>query len=384
MSPGDRGCCGKDSRWGADGVLLGAGAVIVSLALMAVAAWVMMVHMPGRNHRHAEPAAVSTGLAALEGELRADVLRLAGDIGERNLLHYERLNQAADAIEQALAEAGLRPHRQTFAVHGLWNYFPWVRRNHRHEQDYPCHNLEVEIPGCRQPDEIVVVGAHYDSVAGSPGANDNASGVAVLLALARRAPQMVSPGRTLRLVAFANEEPPFFQTEWMGSQVYARRCRQRGDNIVAMLSLETIGYYSDEPGSQQYPAPLGMFYPSAGNFIGVVGNLRSRQLVRRVVGLLRQQGRLPAEGAALPVAIPGVAWSDHSSFWQAGYPAVMLTDTAMFRYPHYHSPDDTPDQLDYPRMALLTDALQHVVAALVDAQRIDTPLVSQKAPQAPS
>ncbi|MCI0362486.1 MAG: M28 family peptidase, partial [Phycisphaerales bacterium] len=195
-------------------------------------------------------------------------------------------------------------------------------------------------------------------------ANDNGSGVAATLALARAFAES-KPDRTLRFVLFANEEPPYFQTENMGSLVYAKRCRERGENTVAMLSLETIGYYSDAPGSQTYPIkPIGWVYPTTGNFIGFVGNYNSRKLVRQAIKSFRAHAQFPSEGGALPGWIPGVGWSDHWAFWQAGYPAIMLTDTAPFRYPHYHSIHDTPDKLDYDRMARVVDGLRPVVADL--------------------
>jgi hypothetical protein len=157
----------------------------------------------------------------------------------------------------------------------------------------------------------------------------------------------------------------------MGSRLYARRCRERGENVAAMLSLETIGYYDDSPGSQQYPPPVGLFYPSEGNFIGVVGNVRSRGLVRRIVGAFRRHERFPCEGGALPAAVPGVGFSDHWSFWKEGYPAVMVTDTAMFRYPHYHSPHDTIDKIDFQRLARVVRGLDKVIDVLAGSGQTD-------------
>ena len=173
-----------------------------------------------------------------------------------------------------------------------------------------------------------------------------------------------NPGHTIRFVAFVNEEPPSFLGETMGSLVYARRIKERGDNVLAMLSLETIGYYSDVKGSQQYPAPFNLFYPDTGNFIGFVGDLGSRELVRRAIKTFRQTTKFPSEGLAAPVGTPGVGWSDHWSFWQVGYPAIMLTDTAPFRYPHYHQSSDTPDKIDYDRMARVVLGVSKVVAEL--------------------
>lgn len=299
--------------------------------------------MPGKNISTAAP--LSEAEIALRAELAADVQKLAGEIGERNLQHYAQLNAAADFIEHSFSRTGFKPRRDSYELQGR-----------------ACHNIEVEIPGAHP--QIVVIGAHYDSVLGSPGANDNASGVAAMLALARRFAGKPT-AQTLRFVAFVNEEPPYFQTEQMGSFVYARRCKARGDQISAMISLETIGYFSDGPGSQSYPSPgLGLFYPTTGNYIGFVGNFGSRALVRRAIGLFREQRKVPSEGAALPSFIPGVAWSDQWSFWQCGYPAIMVTDTAPFRYPYYHMASDTPDRLDYDRFALVVSALEKTITEL--------------------
>jgi Zn-dependent M28 family amino/carboxypeptidase len=201
-------------------------------------------------------------------------------------------------------------------------------------------------------------------VPGSPAANDNASGVAAILALARRFAG--SPGdRTLRFVAFVNEEKPYAHTDQMGSVVYAWRCRQRGEKVTAMLSLETIGYYNDEPGSQKYPSPIGRFYPSTGNFIAFVGNTRYGWLVREAVAAFRRSEPFPSQGGVLPESIPNIGFSDHWSFWQEGYPALMVTDTANFRYPYYHMPEDTVDKVDFERMSRVVRGLGSVVAALV-------------------
>ncbi len=304
-----------------------------------------MIGMPGKSFRGPLPALDGNG-AKLAADLRRWVVRLAEEIGERNLDRYPKLQEAADFIEAELTASGLRVDRQAFTA-----------------RKRICENLQAELLGSVRPEEIVVVGAHYDSVIGSPGANDNASGVAGLLALARAFAGRRSE-RTLRFVAFANEEPPYFQGPDMGSRVYAHGCHERAERIVAMLSLETIGYYSQEKGSQRYPFPLGLCYPSEGNFIGFVGNLASRGLVRQAVACFRRNAQFPSEGGALPGFIPGVGWSDHWSFWQEDYPAIMVTDTALFRYPHYHEDTDTPDRIDYESMARVVQGLERVIAEL--------------------
>jgi Zn-dependent M28 family amino/carboxypeptidase len=223
--------------------------------------------------------------------------------------------------------------------------------------------LEVELIGDSLPREIVVVGAHYDSVLDCPAANDNGTGVAALLSLARRFSGRTAD-RTLRFVAFVNEEPPYFQTEEMGSWVYAKQCRKQNEAVTAMLSLETIGYYSDQPDTQQYPAPFGLLYPSTGNFVAFVGNIGSGDLVRQAVGSFRQHEPFPSEGGALPEFTPGIGFSDHWSFWQEGYPALMVTDTAPFRYPYYHTPEDTADKVDFERTARVVRGLEKVIVDL--------------------
>ena len=321
------------------GVLVGVGAVW---------AWWTMIRMPGRSYAGSLEPLDARG-SSVRDRLRADVEALAGSIGERSVRSPRGLSKAADHIAAELTAAGLTPARQTFVVEGV-----------------PCDNVEAEVRGRDQSDDIVIVGAHYDSVAFTRGANDNGSGVAALLALARTFATQ-HPRTTLRFVAFANEEPPYFQTPNMGSLVYALRSRQRRERIVAMLSLETIGYYSDEPGTQRYPLPLSLVYPDRGNFIGFVGDRASVGLVRRIVGTFRAAARFPSEGAALVASLPGVGWSDQWSFWQVGYPGVMVTDTAPFRYPRYHTGNDTPDQLDYARMTRVVIGLEQVVGDLSGA-----------------
>jgi len=321
-------------------------AVIAVLALL----WWFGVRMPGKNI--SKPAPLSPDEVVLRDELHASVQKLAGEIGERNMWHYPQLNAAADFIENSFSGAGLRPRRDSYEMRGQ-----------------ACHNIEAEIPGSQgtavsKPPSIILIGAHYDSVFGSPGANDNGSGVGALLALARRFAGKTTK-HTLRFVAFVNEEPPYFLSDEMGSFVYAGRCKTRGDQISAMISLETIGYFSDVPHSQTYPAPgLGVFYPKVGNFIGFVSNVPSRALLRRVVALFRQNAKIPSEGAALPAFIPGVSWSDQWSFWRHGYPGIMVTDTAPFRYPYYHSANDTPDKLDYDRFTLVVSGMEKVIEDL--------------------
>ncbi len=224
-------------------------------------------------------------------------------------------------------------------------------------------NLEATRTGQSRPSEIVLIGAHYDSVQGSPGANDNASGVAALLEISREFAQL-TPDCSVRFVAFVNEEPPFFYWDQMGSMVYAKAARARSDDIKLMVSLEMLGCYSDEPGSQSYPLPLRFFYPDRGNFIAFVANLRSRKPLHRLVAAFRAHSDFPAESLATFEFIPGVAWSDQLSFWREGYPGLMVTDTAFYRYAYYHTALDTPEKLNYPAMARVVLGLQQAVATV--------------------
>jgi hypothetical protein len=237
-------------------------------------------------------------MSGTAGRLRAHVEMLADHVGERHIWRPDALARAADYIRGAFVEAGYVPGVQAFAARGV-----------------AVHNIEVLIRGSAPDAEAIVIGAHYDTVTGSPGANDNGTGIASVLELARRFAGRTLP-RTLRFVAFVNEEPPFFQTEEMGSLVYARAARARGDRIGGMLSLETMGYYADEPGSQQYPEPLEGFFPDTGDFIAVVGNMESGALVRRIRAAFTAHGDFPIQAAPMPAELPGAGWSDHWSFWE--------------------------------------------------------------------
>ncbi|CAE6514192.1 Peptidase family M28 [Nitrosomonas nitrosa] len=286
----------------------------------------------------------------LEQRLQSHVNKLALDIGERNVYRPTALHVAADYIRTTWQQLGYEVHTQGYYAKGVWS-----------------ENLEIEITGSTSPGEIILAGAHYDSVTGSPGADDNASGIAALLEIARLLSGS-QPARTLRLVAFVNEEPPFFYFGAMGSKIYAQAARARNDDIRMMLSLEMLGYYSDQPGSQAYPPCLHWFYPDHGNFIGFVSNLKSRQALKKFARAFAARSDFPFETLTSPAFVPGVAWSDQISFWHAGYQAIMVTDTAFYRNPHYHRASDTPEKLSYTPMARVVDGLANALATLVKAQ----------------
>ena len=298
--------------------------------------------MPRPKSRNVLPP-LSAAETEWSSRLRRHVEMLARDIGGRSLHHPGSLDRTIEYLEREFISYGYTPQRQSFQAVG-------------HEF------FNLEAGGATGS---IVVGAHYDTAGGLPGANDNGSGVAATLELARSlAGHAAAPN--LRFVFFANEEPPYFQSDAMGSLVYARRRHEKKETVRAMLSLETIGYYSSEPGSQRYPVGIHPGYPSEGDFLGFVSDFRSALLLRSVLRSFRSATALPAEGAAAPAAIPGVGWSDHWSFWQHGYRAIMVTDTAPYRYPYYHTAHDTPDKLDYDRMARALSGLRAAIVHLAE------------------
>jgi len=317
------------------------------LPLLFLIIWLFTVRMPGPAFSGPLPP-LTPNQDRLRTGLEAHVRVLAHDIGVRSDETYANVQRAAAYIERTLRGLGYEVVSQEFSADN---------REYR--------NLEATLRGTSRPQEVVVLGAHYDTAEQAPGADDNASGVAGVLELAQVFAQE-RQSRTVRFVFFPTEEPPSFPTADMGSRHYATAARERNDQIVAMLSIESIGYYDTEKGSQRYPFPLNLAYPDVGDFIGFVSNLRSRSLLHRAIAAFRAHATLPTQGAAAPSWVPGVWWSDHWSFWREGYHAIMITDTAPYRNPFYHTPQDTPDRLDYDRMARVVHGLTHVVRALAN------------------
>ena len=278
--------------------------------------------------------------------LRANVNMLAGTIGERNTANKEELILAELFIADGFGELVYECEKEIYRSGGV-----------------DVANILVEIKGNRKPDEILVIGAHYDSAIGTPGANDNASAVAVLLELARLFRHRQTE-RTIRFIAFVNEEPPYSFTDLMGSCVNASNSRKRDENIVAMVCLECLGIYADEPGSQQYPAHLTGHLPDTANFITFCSNSSSEPLLQKCIEEFRSTTAFPSEFIVDHGEFNEVGWSDHWSFWLEGYQAIMITDTAFFRYDGYHQGTDTPDRLDYERMARLTSGISAVINKL--------------------
>ena len=321
--------------------------VVLALAAAGYGALHYMTAVPGKPHHGALPP-LTPEEAALAVSLKRHIATIAAR--EHNVAYYGELEKVARYIEATLASLGYTVGRQEFSADGQ-----------------AVRNIDVTIEPARENSdpEVIVVGAHYDSVFGSPGANDNASGAAAVIELARLLHDLNgSAGKRIRLALFVNEEPPYFRTEAMGSLHYARALAQRNERVVAMYSLETIGFYSSEPGSQVYPAPFGLLFPARGDFVAFVGLLGSRALVRETIRSFRAHTAFPTIGGVAPGFVPGIGWSDHWAFAEHGFQAVMITDTAPFRYPHYHRPSDTPDKVDAESLARVVKGIERVIRDL--------------------
>jgi hypothetical protein len=288
-----------------------------------------------------------SGIAEDRGQLYRHVEALSVRIGSRSVYEPDKIEDAKRYIVACLEGFGYAPDFQPYAYEGK-----------------TFSNIIVSIQGKTRPDETVVMGAHYDTVYGTPGADDNASAVAVLLEMSRRL-KTFSPEKTLKLIFFVFEEPPLFRTHYMGSYVYAKEAKGRNENIRAMISLEMLGYYGDNKGGQTFPLPLmNLMYSTTPDFIAVVGNLSSRSLVEKIRQALTRGSPIPVETLSTVSFVPGVDFSDHWSFWKMGYPAVMITDTAFYRNPTYHTAADTINTLDFVRMEELLKGLVDVARDL--------------------
>lgn len=276
--------------------------------------------------------------------LRQHVEMLSTAFSPRDYRHPENLDRAAGYIRGHFKASGATVYEQPFVHDGI-----------------TYKNVIAEYGPAGRP--AIVVGAHYDAVVGSPGANDNASAVAGLLELARLFADASFSSRVI-LAAYTLEEPPFFGTDIMGSALHARSLKDQGADVRLMICFEMIGYFTDEPGSQKFPLPfLSLYYPTTGNFIGIVDRLFSTR-AGRMKRWMRKATDLPVYSINAPAWVPGVDWSDHSNFWKQGYPAVMVTDTAFYRYDAYHTAADTPDRLDYRAMAKVVHGVYGYVMKL--------------------
>ena len=268
---------------------------------------------------------------------------LSVNIGDRHLWKNSSLEKAADYIESAFVDCGYGVRRQTYSCYGK-----------------TVSNLIVEKTEADR--ESVIIGAHYDTVPGTPGADDNASALAGLLELARLMKENKNK-KTLVFVAFVNEEPPCFGSYNMGSMAYAKDLKERGVLVEVMVSLEMIGYFSREP-IQTYPLPgMGLFYPKTGDFVGVVGNFRSSKYVSLFKKGIKKHSGIDTRSLTAPEFFGGINLSDNYSFWRHGYRAIMITDTSFFRNRNYHQETDTIETLDFGQMAELVKGLYYTLSA---------------------
>lgn len=328
-------------------IALGFLLLVLGPILLLAGALRWMTVMPGESpSAEFVPAPAEAELAQ---RLQQHVQQLAQVIGVRSSQAPEGLLGARDYLKASVGSMGLALSALEFET-----------------ESGTFENLELRLPGKDSNLPELLLCAHYDSYLDTVGADDNASGVAVLLEIARHFASGSSE-RGLRILFAANEELPFYRTDGMGSRVYAKAARAAGDELLAAVSLESLGTWKTEPGSQSYPFPLGLCYPDRGDFLAFVGDLNSHQLVRRSVAWFRENVSLPSEGVAAPEWLPGIGWSDHASFWEAGYRGMMVTTTAPFRNFNYHTEFDVPVELDYERMARCTIGLSQWVAEWIGA-----------------
>lgn len=284
-----------------------------------------------------------------ETNLKNMVIHLSQKIGIRNYKYYQNLNLAAEYILNQFKDMGYSVEVMTYQIN-----------------DKEYRNVIAEKPSTQQGNGVIIVGAHYDSCF-NPGADDNASGVAGILELARLLKGVDTQSR-IQFVAFVNEEPPFFKTDYMGSFVYVSRVKEKKEKIKAAIILESIGFYTEKRNSQRYLPLLGFFYPNKGNFIGVVSNFPSRKILKKIVTSFKRTSEFPIESVTAPGGIPGIDFSDHWSFWKNGYPAVMVTDSAFLRNRNYHKQTDLPSTLNYEKMAEVILGLKESVECLANSE----------------
>lgn len=317
--------------------------IIIALLIFG---WSLMVWMPGKSYQQALPT-LSQSEIKLQDRLKRDLETLTVKIGSRNTDNYQNLIAAQAFLNRELTQAGYKVRSQEYTIDGK-----------------TFSNLEVEIPGSSLADQILVIGGHYDSGLTTLDPNEQATGAAAVLALAREFVG-TKPLRTLRFVEFTNGESPYSQTQQMGSLVYAQAAKQRSDKIVGMFSLDRLGYFTTTANTQQYPLPLNFLYPNQGNFIGLMSDIDSRELLRNTLRSFRAQAKFPSEGIALPSAIQGDRSSDSWAFWQEGYQALTITDPGYFRDPVDLTKHEQIDKIDVERLSRVTYELSKVIRDFV-------------------
>lgn len=314
------------------------------IALVLAAAVGFVCTAPGISFKGAA-GALTEEEGPLSRDLKSSVQHLAADIGARGGQKTGALQEAREYIERELSVAGLAPVETSFDGAGSKLY-----------------NVQADLAG-KRASEVVILGAHYDTMPYSPGADDNASGCAALIAIARSL-RRESFERTVRFVFFGGSEGPIAGTENMGSRAAARAAKAMNENVVVMLSLDNLGFYSDADGSQTRPLPLTPCYPSHGDFVAFVGDFASRGILHKCVSDFRRFAQIPSACACLPGWIPGLSNGDQASFWREGFPAVLVTDTGALRNVNYQLQTDTADRLDYTRLTRAVEALTHLARDL--------------------
>lgn len=317
---------------------------LIVLALLCWGAIYYMCRCDGTGVRALQPFTIP------DFRLHDHVATLAGSYGERN---------------------GTRPTSQLNAakyIEATWKAQGYAVESYPIRSDKPgCLNLEISRQGKKDPQKVILIGAHYDSVQGCPGADNNASGVAAMLEISR-AFATLAPEKTVTFVAFGGEVPPNFGTDNQGSRQYAQMAHTRVDGIQVMISLDALGYYKTEPGSQKFPTPLNKIYPDTGNFVCFVSDFGTREIMHKAVRAFRAQTDFPVESCATFHQLPALRQSAHASFWGQEYHAFMVTDTAQYRNPNFHTTGDLTDTLNYPALAKVTEGLCGVVAMLADVK----------------
>ena len=312
--------------------------LILGMCLFAIGFFVFLITQPLVLPIQKQQAPISVN----PEKLKTHVEKISNEFSPRSALFVQNLDKTAAYVKQEFAIAGGNVSEQAFEANGK-TYRNIIAR----------FNAESE--------DRIVVGAHYDAAGSLPAADDNASGVAGLIELAYLL------GRTkltkhVELVAYTLEEPPFFGSNQMGSFIHAKSLKDENAAVRLMMSLEMIGYFSDEPNSQSFPvSAMSLFYPSRGNFIAVVGSFGNFSIVRRVKSAMKAQSEVPVRSINAPASIPGIDFSDHRNYWKFGYDAVMITDSAFYRNPNYHTAADTPEKLDYNRMSKVVEAVYYAV-----------------------
>ncbi len=325
------------------------GFVFLIVLLLCLAHW-YLIRCEGSWYGEALEVKKASDLGRIREVLESDLSYIQA-LGPRNSVNdrnYAQLRKCEEWIKSRWESQGYKVKKHTFSIEGR-----------------KYSNLEIEMVGRLAPSEIIIVSAQYDTLPDSPGANNDGSGMAILFGLSNSLRDHL-PDRTIRLIEFVNEEDPFFGTEKMGSFQYAERSFEQGEDIRTMLSLDSLGIYKDEPGSQKLPFPFSLFYPRRGNFLAFIGNRRSRTSMIELSRGFKRGSSFPIEVGVVPEWVKAADWSDHGSFWKFGYPGIMVTDTGGFRSPYHTTREDTLEKLDFKAMSRIVLGLH---CAIIDLAR---------------